>query len=44
MDVKFHVGDMASNTNEYAIDERKLAVSFSRPREERGGFQPLNKR
>lgn len=26
--------------NGYEIHERKLAVSFARPREDRGGFQP----
>lgn len=30
--------------NEYTINERQLAVSFARPREERGGFQPNNKK
>lgn len=30
--------------NEYMLNERKLAVSFARPREERGGFQPRNKK
>jgi len=30
--------------NEFVINERKLAVSFARPREKRGGFQPRNKR
>jgi RNA recognition motif-containing protein len=30
--------------NEYMINERQLAVSFARPREERGGFQPRNKK
>jgi RNA recognition motif-containing protein len=30
--------------NEYSINERQLAVSFARPREERGGFQPRNKK
>ena len=30
--------------NEYMLNERKLAVSFARPREERGGFQSRNKR
>ena len=30
--------------NEFLINERKLAVSFARPREERGGFQPGNKK
>jgi RNA recognition motif-containing protein len=30
--------------NGYMIHERQLAVSFARPREERGGFQQRNKR
>jgi len=30
--------------NEYTINERKLAVSFARPRKERGGFQHRNKK
>ena len=30
--------------NDFAINERQLAVSFARPREERGGFQPGNKK
>jgi cold-inducible RNA-binding protein len=30
--------------NEYEFYERKLAVSFARPREERGGFQNRNKK
>jgi cold-inducible RNA-binding protein len=30
--------------NEYMLNERKLAVSFARPREERSGFQHHNKR
>lgn len=30
--------------NEYMLNERKLAVSFARPREERGGFQPRTKK
>ena len=30
--------------NEYMLNERKLAVNFARPREERGGFQPRNKK
>ena len=29
--------------NEYMISERQLAVSFARPREERGGFQQRNR-
>jgi RNA recognition motif-containing protein len=30
--------------NEYSINERKLAVSFARLREKRGGFQPRTKK
>ena len=30
--------------NEYTLNERQLAVSFARPREERGGFQNRNKK
>lgn len=30
--------------NGYEIHERQLAVSFARPREKRGGFQPRNKK
>ena len=30
--------------NEYMLNERQLAVSFARPREERGGFQQQNKK
>lgn len=29
--------------NDYTINERQLAVSFARPREERGGFQQRNR-
>lgn len=29
--------------NDYLLNERKLAVNFARPREERGGFQNRNK-
>jgi len=30
--------------NDFLLNERKLAVSFARPREERGGFQQRNNR
>ena len=30
--------------NGYSVHDRQLAVSFARPREKRGGFQPRNKR
>jgi RNA recognition motif-containing protein len=30
--------------NDYLLNERKLTVSFARPREERSGFQHRNKR
>jgi len=30
--------------NEFMLNERKLAVSFARPRENRGGFQPQTKK
>ena len=29
--------------NDYAMNDRQLAVSFARPREERGGFQKRNR-
>jgi RNA recognition motif-containing protein len=29
--------------NDYEFNDRKLAVSFARPREERGGFQQRNR-
>jgi len=44
MDTRDNAQKAITMFNEYTINERKLAVSFARPREERGGFQPRNKK
>lgn len=44
MDTRENAQKAITMFNEYMINERQLAVSFARPREERGGFQPRNKK
>jgi RNA recognition motif-containing protein len=44
MDTRDNAQKAITMFNEYMINERQLAVSFARPREERGGFQPRNKK
>jgi RNA recognition motif-containing protein len=44
MDSRENAQKVITMFNEFIINERKLAVSFARPREERGGFKPRNKR
>jgi len=44
MDSRANAQKAISMFNDSMLNERKLAVSFARPREERGGFQNQNKR
>jgi len=44
MDTRDNAQKAITMFNEYMINERQLAVNFARPREERGGFQPRNKK
>lgn len=44
MDTRDNAQKAITMFNEYMINERKLAVSFARPREERGGFKPRIKK
>jgi len=44
MDSRANAQKAITMFNESVLNERKLAVSFARPREERGGFQNRNKR
>ena len=44
MDTRENAQKAITMFNEYMINERQLAVSFARPREERGGVQSRNKR
>lgn len=44
MDSRANAQKAITMFNEFMLNERKLAVSFARPREERGGFQNRNKR
>ena len=43
MDSQASAQKAISMFNEYALKDRQLAVSFARPREERGGFQQRNR-
>lgn len=43
MDSQASAQKAISMFNDYTINERQLAVSFARPREERGGFQQRNR-
>jgi len=43
MDSQASAQKAISMFNEYMLSERQLAVSFARPREERGGFQNRNR-
>lgn len=44
MDSRANAQKAITMFNEFVLNERQLAVSFARPREERGGFQNRNKR
>jgi RNA recognition motif-containing protein len=44
MDTRENAQKAITMFNEFTINERQLAVSFARPREERGGFKPRNKK
>jgi len=44
MDSRANAQKAITMFNEYALNERQLAVSFARPREDRGGFQNRNKK
>jgi RNA recognition motif-containing protein len=44
MDTRDNAQKAITMFNEFLINERQLAVSYARPREERGGFQFRNKK
>jgi len=43
MDSQANAQKAISMFNDYTLNERQIAVSFARPREERGGFEQRNR-